>query len=30
MWEIGYKLDCKLDGWETTYEDNKKQHIYGY
>ena len=23
MWEIGYKLDCKLDGWETTYEDIK-------
>lgn len=21
MWEIGYKFDCKLDGWETTYEN---------
>lgn len=19
MWEVGYKFDCKLDGWETTY-----------
>ena len=19
MWEIGYKFDCELDGWETTY-----------
>jgi tryptophan-rich sensory protein len=21
MWEIGYKFDCELDGWETTYEN---------
>ena len=19
MWDIGYKFDCKLDGWETTF-----------
>jgi len=21
MWEIGFRFDCKLDGWETTYEN---------
>lgn len=21
MWEIGYRFDCELDGWETTYEN---------
>ncbi len=23
MWEIGFKFDCELDGWETTYENRK-------
>ena len=23
MWEIGYKFDCELDGWETTYENRE-------
>lgn len=23
MWEIGYKFDCELDGWETTHENRE-------
>ena len=23
MLDIGYRFDCKLDGWETTYENKK-------
>ena len=23
MLDIGYRFDCKLDGWETTYENRK-------
>lgn len=23
MWEIGYKFDCELNGWETTYENRE-------
>lgn len=23
MWKIGYKFDCELDGWETTYENRE-------